>query len=290
MKITQEKLDNYITRITEVTASIKKLYDDLNKVLGNEKKEQEIKEYLNLALLVEDKIYEEIGDDILQEDRFFRRLSYLIHRSDLKDKNLVENRIVNYIVQKTYANPFLSRERYKSAYNEENITIIRAQATMDYIKAILLTLDEEIKKVPNKTTKKRLEKSKNYTIFANKFVAMILKSERKHEINGRNRCIIFNHDKSQVKNIYLNYASEIINYCFYTILSKDDNIFEQIQLKSSLKLLTQEEISLVAWQYHQAISSNKDFQVLANNNPNNEIIINIIREFLNKKEKLSTKK
>lgn len=285
MKRSQKEKDNYIQRIIDVTATIKTIYDDLAKAYGNAEKTKELEEYLDLAISVENKIYKEIGDELLVEDLFINRITYLINRSDLKDKLLIENRIINYIAQKTYANPFLSRERYKEYFDNENIITIQAQITIDYVKATLLTVDEFLEKATNKKDKKRLANAKYSTIFLNKAVDTIMKNEKSHQINGRERCLIFNHDEELVQTLYSNHANGIINTCLYQILANDENIFWQIQLKSTLHLLTKDEISNVAWSYHHAITSNPQFQTLSKDNPNHEIILNTIRPFLVEEEK-----
>lgn len=291
MKKSQEEKDNYIHRIIDVTATIKNIYDDLAKAYGNEKKTKELEEYLDLAISAEDKIYKEIGDELLVEDLFINRISCLINRSDLKNKVFIENRIINYIAQKTYANPFLSREIYKEYYDSENITIIKAQITIDYVKAVLLTVDEFLEKATNKKDKKRLATAKYSTTFLNKAVRTIMKNEKSHQIKGRERCIIFKHDEELVRTLYSNHANGIINTCLYQILANDDNILWQIQLKSALHLLNKDEINHIAWSYHHAITSNPQFQALSKDNPNHEIILNTIRPFLIEEEKeKSTKK
>ncbi len=280
MLIKQEKLDNYIKRLTAITATIDGLYNDLIGADRNEKKTKEIKGYLDLVISVENKVYKEIGEDLLWEDRFIKRLNYLLYKSDIKNNKLVENRIINYIVQKCYANPFLSTEPFKKDYDEENELIIKNQITIDYVKAILLTIDEELKKDHSQKIRKKLVKAKNSTLFANKFVAEILNDKRNHKIDGRHRCIVFKHNEEKVDELYRNYSVAIIDYSISTILGKDDNILEQIQLKSALKLLTSQEVNTIAYDYYKLTTSTPEIQALVKGNPNHEIIVNILRSFM----------
>ncbi len=284
MEIFSKKYDSFIERLSGILNSIKSIYDQLNSNYNNLEETRKIQEYLDLAIEVEDNILNEIGEDTLFDEKFINRFTYLVQRSDLKYRNEVIERFQNYIYQKGYLNPFLSREKDPNEARMENYVTIKNQASIDYFKDILINIDNALIHA-NENEKKKLITTKNNVLYNYKIIANLIKNNKNHKIDGRNRCIVFNQDEKLVADTYKEYAYSIINYCFYSILIKDDNLLENIELRCALDLLDKSEIFEVARSYHKAISSDPTFQTLSANNPNHEKITSIIKEYLEKYSK-----
>lgn len=286
MKITQEKMDKYIKRLAETTQTIKNIYDQLSKATNNSEKTKELEEYLSLALSVEDSIYNEIGDDLLFKDQFLYRAKYLILRSDLKDKELIHNRILMYATQKMFLNPFPSTDFSQEERYQENVAAIKCQICVEYIKNIIINTQREKDKMTKKSIKKKLNTSLNSTLFNNKLISNLIKNKRYCESSARKRCIVFKHDKDLVNAICVEYAGSIINYDLNAILLRDDNIYNQIELRSALQLLEKSELFDIARDYQEIIDNNPAYQAL----PNNQIIYTIIKEVMEEKASKKSKK
>lgn len=272
MKNIQEKRDNYIKRLTQTTQTIKNLYNELTKAANNPEKEKEIKEYLDLAISVEDKIYKEIGEKVLCEDQFLNRTKYLIHKSDLSDKDQIYTRILLYATQKIFLNPFPSTEPRKEDRTDENIASIKCQVCMEYIKNIITNTQNEIDNSVKKNERKKLINSKNNTLFNNKLMSSLINNKKYCNSSSRKRCLEFKHDEKSVNSIYMEYAGSIINYSLNNILVKEESIFNQIELRSALQLLNENEIFNIARNYQKIIDDNPYYQIL----PGSQIIFKII--------------
>ncbi|MCI8460542.1 MAG: hypothetical protein HFE81_04025 [Bacilli bacterium] len=281
MKFPEEKADSYIERLSGISNSIKTIYNDLSANFDNENEVEKLQEYLTLAIELEDKILNEIGKELLENERFINRLNYLINRSELNHKNDVITRINNYIIERGYLNPFLSTEGNPEEKTLENYVTIKNQAALDYFKSIIMYIDSELEN-PKQELKRKLTTAKNNLLYNHKMVSIIMKDERYHQVDGRIRCIVFNQNEKLVTDTYKEYAYSIINYCLYSILNKDENILEQIELKSALSLLDKGEIFEVARSYNKATNEDQVFKSLSENNPNHNIIINIIKSFMEK--------
>lgn len=279
MEFPREKVDSYIERLSGISNSIKSIYNDLNSNFNNPKETEKLQEYLSLATEIEDKILREIGDELLENERFINRFAYLVHRSDLKYKDKVTDRIHNYIAQKAYLNPFLSTEPSSEEQQVENYVSVKSQAATDYFKSVIMYIDSELENVSLKERQK-LTNAKNNLLYSHKMIAILMKDERNHKVDGRIRCITFNQDENLVTNVYKEYAYSIINHCFYNILNNDENILEQIELKSALSLLDKSEIFEVARSYQKATENDPTFKALSEKNPNHNIITSIIKSFM----------
>jgi hypothetical protein len=285
MNLNQKENDKLIERLGKITICIKNIYSEMTKNAYDEEFQQKYEEYLSMALEAEDKLYLKIGEKIY-DDTFIRRINYKIRCNDYKDTEDIINRIMIYIAEKSYLNPFLSQEINPIERLKENIASIKNQVTMDYIKGLIIYLNEEITNTKNKRKKKKLIKMKNNIFYNYKLIASLAKNENKFKVDGRNRCLVFNQDENLVNSIYSEYALSTINDRIIYILTNKDTTIAEIELKSALSLLTDKEIFQVARSYEKSLESNS---FLTKENPNNEIIINIIREFLTK-EKVNIKR
>lgn len=281
MEISKKTIDTYITRLSGISNTIKSIYNKLDSCFNNPEETEKLQEYLSLATKTEDNILNEIGKEIFENDQFLDRFSYLVLRSDLEHKEEINDRILYYISQKIYLNPFLSTDLNPQANQEENYTSIRNQAVMDYFKSVLHYIDIELKKDSPKE-KEKLTKAKNSLLYKYKMIDVLMKDERNDKIDGRNRCIIFNQDEELIAYAYTEYSYAVLNYCFHSILSKNENTLEQIQFKSALNILNKEEIMEVARSFQNAINNDPSYRELCRNNPNKDVILEIIKEFIQK--------
>lgn len=280
MKTNLKTRDSYIERLSEITSSIKSIYDKYSDSINNPEEIDNLDEYLKIATEVEDNLYKEIGPELLTNEQFLARISYLIMSKDLENKNDILNRIITYIAQSTYLNPFLSTEEDEVERYNENLTTIKNQASLDYLKGVFLNINEELANVSNNETKKKLVTAKSNLLFSNKILKEIMSNERNQNIDGRNRCLTFGQNKTYVEAMYKEFAYNIINYCIYHILITKENILEQIELKCALAILKKNELFEVSRKYYIATTENEDLKNLIRDNENHEIIINIIRNFM----------
>lgn len=280
MKTNLKTRDSYIERLSEITSSIKSIYDKYSDSINNPEEIDNLDEYLKIATEVEDNLYKEIGPELLTNEQFLARISYLIMSKDLENKNDILNRIITYIAQSTYLNPFLSTEEDEVERYNKNLTTIKNQASLDYLKGVFLNINEELANVSNNETKKKLVTAKSNLLFSNKILKEIMSNERNQNIDGRDRCLTFGQNETYVEAMYKEFAYNIINYCIYHILITKENILEQIELKCALAILKKNELFEVSRKYYIATTENEDLKNLIRDNENHEIIINIIRNFM----------
>lgn len=279
MKISQEIIDEYIERLSSVTATIKSIYEKMKNCQTKEELDKQ-KEFLAIATEVEDKIYEEIDPKILEEQQFFNRISYLVKISELKDKDDISNRIKAYSAIKNNLNPFPSQIPNPIDSTLENSKLISAQVTLDYCKALLININRELKKERDPEKRKKILDYKYDIYFANKILKKIIPTERNLLLDGRSRCELFNQNEALTAEIYIDYVCTLIDFFIYDILTNDDNINAQINFKSALSILNKIEIFQIARSYGESLKTNPEVINLTANNPNNEIILDIFREFL----------
>lgn len=290
-EIEQEKrLDNYIKRLTELTGSIKRIYDKLGDVATNEKESQKLEEALEIAISIENQLYYEIGDNILFDDAFIRRVVYLLKRSHLTEKEAIENRIINYAAQKHFLNPFLSEAPTKEEREEDNKLYIQSQVNMEYTRNLLININKELSKTTNESDIIKLTRAKNKLLFCNKMISKLINDENYCQSDARTRCIVFNHNEEVVNLIFGQFVQNISNYCINNILINENSLFDQLELKSSLAILTNSELMRAAQSYQKITKVDPYFKALIENNPkNHEIITTIIESFLKKTSSVTKK-
>ena len=275
MKTNKLLIDTYIDRLSKIAVSIKMLYDKLNVEL-NEDKIKELNNYLDIALNEENNIYKEIDEDILLSNQFFNRVTYLLQNQDLKFKDQIENRITRYLASRKYLNPFLSTLNHQEDKEEENSAIITTQFSLDYTIKVFAQIEEELNNQNIDLRKKSsLITAKNNTLFANK-ILLDLTKEQLDNFDGRKRCITFKHNKDVVSSFYRVSSLEIINLTTSALLNHQENIYTEIELKAALKLLNREELFEIMKSYYENTTKHSFYKSLAENNPNHQLIIEII--------------
>jgi hypothetical protein len=240
-KVKKEDInDNLIKRLGKITYSIKIIYDKITIHANKPIELQKDYELLDALIEIENRVYKEIGDRFLDE-LFINRIRYLFNK-EYKDGDILVDRIYNYVGNIFYLNPYKTTE-YNPVENEiENQISIESQVCMDYEKALLLNIDEEMSNTKSKKYNKKLMRVKNQILFSQKIVSNLIKSERTNKIDGRQRCIIFNQDEKTTDKIYENFAYEQIRQIIEKSISgKYDMDILEIELKSNILLLTDDE-------------------------------------------------
>lgn len=274
MKINLKKQDKLIERLGQITNSIKSIYKQMDQSTQGTEEYKKLEEYLKLAIEVEDSIYDEIGQKQAEKDQFLNRLIYQINRSDLKGKETIINRIMNYISTRKYLNPFKPLEIDPFRYHMEIQINIKNQANLDYLKSLILHINQEIEKESNTNKKQKLNELKSSLLFSNKIMETLSKKDKSLKIDGRERCLIFNNPEESITAIYLKFAYDLINHCITMMLTHEETFIEEIELRSILFLLTTAEIQQVRDQVTEFLEINR--QQYPGSNAN--IILQILEE------------
>lgn len=283
MKISHERTDQFIEKISDITATIKKTYERM-KNCETEEELEKLKNFLEIAIELENKIYQDVDPEILNAELFLNRLKYLINQSELEYKDDIFTRISAYVCAKDKLNPFPSQIPNPIDNTLENSELIFTQASLDFYKAIIINVNEEISKEKDKDKDiVKILLSHKYDIYYGfKDLKQIIKSEDTIEINGRKKCQNFNHNPNLINKCYADCACQIIDNSILNILLGNESIIAQVNLKSALTILNKVEIFRIAKYYNENVSHNPEVAELVNGNPNNEIVISIFREFLEK--------
>lgn len=294
MKMESTKYDQEIENLIKIINSIKNIYNKLGKLKIDSPEYLKYQEYLKIALEVENNIYKRIGSEILSSDHFINRFNFLLTRSDIKDKETIAIRFSGYITMSHYLNPFLSKEEDFIEAQAENEVIIKNQICMDYYKAMYYELIEKSSKV-KANERKKLNIALNNLLFNNKVIANLVTNRKSTSTNGRERCLIFNHDKNTTDYLYETYCYQIINQAIIEILHFNNTLLKEIELRSALKLLTKNEIFQIINDYYRTTTQDEYYKNLIKNNENHDLISSILKDALKKvhkseKEQIKTKK
>lgn len=294
MKMESTKYDQEIENLIKIINSIKNIYNKLGKLKIDSPEYLKYQEYLKIALEVEDNIYKRIGSEILSSDHFINRFNFLLTRADIKDKETIAIRFSGYITMSYYLNPFLSKEEDFIEAQAENEVIIKNQICMDYYKAMYYELIEKSSKV-KANERKKLNIALNNLLFNNKVIANLVTNRKSTSTNGRERCLIFNHDKNTTDYLYETYCYQIINQAIIEILHFNNTLLKEIELRSALKLLTKNEIFQIINDYYRTTTQDEYYKNLIKNNENHDLISSILKDALKKvhkseKEQIKTKK
>lgn len=242
-------MEKNLQSLIEVSKSIENIYNTLALAEINNNKElyKEYKEYLKVATEVEDELYNKLNVNNYNIEK------YALHAlEESSQESNAATRIEIHLKQMLYKNPFVSTYPDYETAQEENLCIIENQFYNDYIINILKNTEEAISKTNKIYIKDELIKNKNKILYNNKMIDYRL-SNNNIKSNGREKCIIFNHNKLQIKNAYLNLLNEELNKSLINIINLTDEvlnnsktekaiqILELIYFKSALEILTDEE-------------------------------------------------
>lgn len=236
--------------LIDISNSIENIYNTLTLAEINTNKElyNEYMEYLKIATEVEDELYDKLNVNKYNIEKY---ALYALEESSQQSN--AATRIEIHLKQMLYKNPFVSTEEDYQIAEEENSYIIENQFCNDYTINVLKNIESTILKTSNSYKKSELIKIKNNILYNNKMLDYILSKNKDIKTNGREKCIIFNHNKIQTKNVYLNLLNEEINSSLINIVNLTNEILknsksqrlmqllELIYLKSALEILTDEE-------------------------------------------------
>ena len=202
------KTDQILKDIITMSANLNVLYVRLATAKTDENEEEITKllEYIDMSSEYETKLYSQIE---INNDTFGNLVNKFIfllgkEKNNKYDKDFIYARFYNYINDLTVRNPFLSMEKNIQNREDENSAAIERQVKRDYTLTYLFLLSEEIKDTIDPITKYILWDAYCSTIYSEKSLENYLKEFPKHpEKSGRERCILFNQNKSLVDEIYL---------------------------------------------------------------------------------------
>jgi len=282
MKINMKEEDELIERLGKITHSIKSIYEKFGT-------SDECQEYLDIALEVEDGIYEKVKK-CKDFDQFIRRANYIINLSNLEDKEDIIMRIVGYISQRVYLNPFRPLDTNFNEYFQEMAAGIENQVILDYLKAQIIAIDEELKKDISCDDKDKLIKRRNELLFQNKILEYFVRDKKYLKIDGKERCLAFNNNEKLVETLYMEYISNTLNNTIQEMLS-NNSILNQVNLKSILSFLSDEEKQKVKVEFI-VLTNYTPLKFFTHDNPNIDKILEIIDDSINenKNSKYNTHK
>jgi len=243
-------MEKTLKKLIEITTKIEKIYKILSDAEFNNNISlyNEYSNYLKLLNEVEDNIYNKLNITTTNADKI---ISQLLNYTT-PDENIF-SRIASHIDNILYINPFISTETDPYIAKDENMYIITIQFFNDYIIKLLKNIKIEITNTKDTNIKYELIKLKNNLLYRNKIYEYMLSENIKLESDGRNKCIIFNHNKQQINNVYINSLNEELNKSLVNLVqitnetlkkSKTERVtqtIELIYLKSAIELLTDEE-------------------------------------------------
>lgn len=251
--------DKVLKDLLDVTYTIKLVYDKLMEaeVINSKFQYQQALEELNMCLELENKIYNQIPNQVEFKDTILNRLNCLNDRRETSFylKDIVMSRIYNFISMRDNLNPFLSMEESSIVKIAENKLSIYVQFYLDYIHSYIYSLNKYIMEMSTSFVKAILTVTKYEGIFSFKLNEQLLLKQQfdnKLIIDGRERCLIFNQIPSLVKNFYHDEVLDLINLSIQDFfkervisksLSEQEDILYLLKIKveSVLNLLDNEE-------------------------------------------------
>lgn len=246
-----------IKELLDISYTIQSIYDDLADNYYNEEEYKKSLSTLNMCLELENKIYDKIINNKKNLDNNLKRVKYFNQeRMESEElKILVYKRIINYIFDYEYLNPFLSMNQNPNIQLEENIIAITNQYYLDYNYLVTCLLEQAINIEDNHIIKELLLQKKYDNIVMNKQSEKSLIKISPSTIpvlENRERLILFNQKQELIKKVYLKESiniikaniNELININNKNRLSlekKTIKIIALIYLKSALYILEPKE-------------------------------------------------
>ena len=263
-----KKIDNYLERLYGITNAVRELYIKLNE---NPNERNRYLEYIKIAKDVEDNIYKEIGKDLLTSDSFINRLHYKIRQTNYSEdaKSDITKRIFEYITELEYINPFTSLEDDFDDYTIENNAIIKSQAVIEYATIRINLMDKLLEETTDKKNRTIILKERNSTIYQFKFLEKYINEPIElQKTPGREKCIIFGHNKKDTDIIYKNSIAEIINSSIPILLNYTDSLLQNplnvtffklqlIDFEAALIMANEEEVKEILAGYKKLEKTNE---------------------------------
>lgn len=254
----KKTLTTTLKDIISVSISMNKIYQNITaaKIANNEDEIKKQLDYIKLVSEYETKLYQQLDLETELSEELYTRVELLIKCSKAnKDiHELINTRFQSRINELCLLNPFLSTNDNLEERELENTAAIKFQLERDFLISNLYFLNKDIEKEKNPTIREELIKRYYHLIFTNRLLEpYLLEGPHNIEIDGRNRCLIFNQNEILVNEIFRETIIEFLNISINEIMKYTDEFIEKhpdklankkIQLtlmKASLVLATEEE-------------------------------------------------
>lgn len=291
-KIIEDLLDiNYV---------IMNIYYQLmdQEIENNQEKYQENIEYLNLALEVEDKIYHNFTFPIEEKDRIINKIEYLLRRRNYEgfEKEVIAERIYNYIFPRLYRNPFLSMKQAKEDQEFENSSAILNQYYRDYYYLINYLITKKLKELPYEPVKIWLIQEKYEKIRSYKLEERVLLKEDASKfpnLDGKERCLLFNQNKDLVTEFYIMETVEGMKDALDNLeASSNSSLSERVYATIIFEIMVESMMTLLEKEEQQrVINTLQNQRILDKNSIITSQILKIIKRINQQsKAKKKTKK
>lgn len=262
----KKNLDEILESIIKYSTNISNLYQNAATAKIEENKEEYKKqlEYISLAEEYEEKEYKKIDFENDLSERLYRRFIYLLKHSDTAPEihNLIYQRFQNHINELLIRNPFPSTNPIIFEKTQEDNAAITWQAIRDYSITTLYFMNKDINSIKNEAVRQDLIDFYYEFIFKQKILNQYLKEPPQEiEITGRNRCLIFRQNETQVNGCYNGIILETLNTSIPVLLSYTDNFIinnpDQLAeqslylnlLKAAIAIATDEEKKRICINY-----------------------------------------
>ena len=253
-----EMFKKNIERLKNITYRISCLY-----------KEEEIdEEYLKMCIDLENEIYCELNITEKNYQKIYQLFHFSLLKSDYPQvvRNDIKTRVSNYICHCAYNLPFTSVKKNYYKREEQNYFTIIEQARMDYYKNYIFLLENSYNTEKGKQERKTLSKMIKAVKYEQKFLEKMDLSKLQND--GRERCLVFNHDKKNIDFGYNYFSSSIIDDCIITCLLYNNNELNKLKnridfniilqdMKAAIYLLNRDEISNLLVSFRNNVIENK---------------------------------
>lgn len=283
--------DKDLQRLIHIDNCIFSLY--LNR---NENNIDETDEKLKFVIEAENEIYKKLDLTKKTSDSLLCRVYFLLFKTDYPEdvKSSINERIANHFFYRCYSLPFASTSKNIDKNEFENSFTINVQVTVDYYKNLLFNLEKSFTNSKNKLQRKILLQTINSINFYQKFLERIDCSQARLE--GRERCLMFNHDEKFVDNEYEQFCADIISSCIHDGFRYSNNNLKSVtnktkfdttllSMKTALSILKNDELINVINYYKNEIKSKYD----CNQQKSIEVMTSVIEEVIKEKNSVKTK-
>ena len=255
------KYKNDLNRLIHISKCICNLYID-----RTEENKSEIDENIKFLNQLEDEIYYE-KLDISKEKEIDKLLDYfliLLYQTDYRKeiKECIEDRVCFHLYYLLNRFPFASTEENHNKRQDKDEQTINMQATIDYYRNLIHKLYEYLENSKNKVERRIIFQTINNIEFQQK---MLEKMDcTKIKIEGREKCVSFNHNEELVDFEYETFAANTINNCIEEGLRYSNQNLKNISnktrfnitllsMKTALSLLKDNELINVINHYRNEV-------------------------------------
>ena len=256
-KLLDEKV---VQELLEITYKIYSVYNSLveSKINGNQADYQENLKNLQLCTKLEETIYKKIPNNPKFMDQILRIINYIneSQQKDIERKNAIMNRIMEYIFERAYPNPFLSMKDDEELQQEENELAIYNQYYLDSSYLTNSLLNEKIENESSQEIKIFLIRYQHLYIMNYKLNEYNLLLKKEDSITGRQRAFLFNQSSVLISKIYCEETINVIENINLEFIATKETITKTeelealiiictLSLKSAFALLESEEIEYI---------------------------------------------